>query len=437
MNVVLKLLGWVRRFHQWYWQNVRIPLVIHWTCWRLRPKYRRQEKRVKAAFRNRPLRVIFPISSLAKWKMQAIFDLMRNSKHYEPIVALTVFDLERGLKKEDRISAIATVRNYCTEHQMAYVEAYDIGTGRFLSFKRFNPDIVWYQDPWDIDRRQSPGVTANFALTCYVPYFVQNYGFLLMDCLQLFHRYIWRHFTLNDEWAKIFMAEQDHTSGRVGEVIGLGHPMLDQFNDPVSEDTHEKLIIYAPHFSCGIEERYSTFLEYGEKILLYAQNHPEVKWAFKPHPTLHHTLIEILGHDEQIVDDYYAAWGKIGEVCLGGDYVQLFKRSCALVTDCASFLIEYACTGKPIIRLVSRDPKFPPHPISQKLFNTYYNANDWDEIQEYIDRIVMREDDYKKAERLTQIAQMNLRNNNASASIIKYLNEFFDGCDSCYQSDKY
>lgn len=420
-----KLLSWVRRFHQWYWQKVRVPLVIHWTCWRLRPKYRRQEKRVKAAFRNRPLRVIFPISSLAKWKMQGIFDLMRLSKQYEPIVALTVFDLESDYSKEKRIQAMTAVRAYCTAHQMAYVEAYDGETGNFLSFKRFEPDIVWYQDPWNIDRIQSPEVTADFALTCYVPYFVQNYGFLLMDCLQMFHRYIWQHFTLNDEWAKIFMAEQDRTGGRVGQVVGLGHPMLDQVNDSVFENQQERLIIYAPHFSCGIAECYSTFLEYGEKILVYAQKHPEVKWAFKPHPTLHRVLIEVLGYDEKKINAYYDAWGKIGEVCLDGDYVQLFQRSCALVTDCASFLIEYACTGKPIIRLVSHAPKFPPHPISQKLFNTYYNANSWEEIKEYIDRIIILGDDFRQEERLAQIQRMNLLKKNAAANIIDYLNGCF------------
>ena len=433
----IKNIHWLRRLHQWYWQKIRVPSVIRWMCWRLRKKYRQQEERVRKAFRIRPLRVLFPISSLAKWKMQTIFDLMYRSKLYEPIVALTVFDVEKSLAKNDKKIAIAAVRNYCIERHMAYVETYDVETDSFSSFEQFEPDVVWYQDPWEIDKIQSPERTSDFALTCYVPYFVQNYGYLRMDCLQSFHRYIWRHFTLNDQWAKIFMEEQDRTDGRVGEVVGLGHPMIDLFNSVVSDELHEKLVIYAPHWSCGIGERYSTFLEYGEQILTYAQNHPEVKWAFKPHPTLRRILIDVLGHSENTVDAYYDAWGKIGDVCLDGDYVRLFKRSCALVTDCASFLIEYACTGKPIIRLVSRDPQFPPHPISQGLLNSYYNAHSWADVQEYLDRIVLHGDDFRQQERLSAIGRMNLNEKNAAVSIVDYLNRVFseDGSTDGNQLD--
>ena len=413
-------------FHQWYLQNVRIPVAMRWSSWRLRHKYKHQLKRIRGAFQKRPLRVLFPISSLAKWKMQTIFDLMRHSTHYEPIVALTVFDIESRFDKNEKERAIAAVKAYCIERQMPYVDAYETETGRFLSFKCFEPDIVWYQDPWDIDKCQSPKETANFALTCYVPYFVQNYGYLLMDCLKPFHRHIWRHFTLNAQWAAVFMEEQDRTGKRAGEVVGLGHPMLDQFAHLISQ-SNEKLVIYAPHFSCGIDECYSTFLEYGEKILRYAQKHPEIKWAFKPHPTLRHVLIHILGHSEKEVNAYYSAWEKIGEVYLSGDYVRLFERSYALLTDCASFLIEYACTEKPIIRLVPHAPKFLPHPISRQLFSTYYNANNWCEICEYLDRIVIHGDDFRQEERLAQVKQMNLHKNDAAKSIVSYLSNIFEG----------
>ena len=148
-------------------------------------------------------------------------------------------------------------------------------------------------------------------------------------------------------------------------------------------------------------------------------------------------MIDVLGHSENTVDAYYDAWGKICDVCLDGDYVRLFKRSCALVTDCASFLIEYACTGKPIIRLVSRDPQFPPHPISQGLLNSYYNAHSWADVQEYLDRIVLHGDDFRQQERLSAIGRMNLNEKNAAVSIVDYLNRVFseDGSTDGNQLD--
>lgn len=156
-------------------------------------------------------------------------------------------------------------------------------------------------------------------------------------------------------------------------------------------------------------------------MLDLARKHPELNWAFKPHPTLRHTLLTVCGWAPEVVDSYYRGWEEVGEACYDANYVGLFADSIALITDCDSFLVEYACFGNPIIHLVSPNCKYKPHAISEKLFGTYYQARDWQELEGHFKRVVLGGDDYKRNYRLAAIREMNLMGNNAARSILDYM----------------
>ena len=62
------------------------------------------------------------------------------------------------------------------------------------------------------------------------------------------------------------------------------------------------------------------------------------------------------------VEQYFDEWRAIGSIKEGTSYMELFANSSCLITDCGSFLTEYAFTGKPVIHLVSglaRQPAYP------------------------------------------------------------------------------
>lgn len=353
--------------------------------------------------------------------MQSILDMMIRSEYYEPIIALTMMDIEKNLTRDCQRTLMADFHRHFEPMGVQCVDAFDIKTGDYIPLSAYTPDIVWYQQPWHVHEIQSPVAASKFALTCYVPYFVQNYGGLDMDCLTLFHRELWRHFTLNQQWADVFMREQDATGGRAGEVVGMGHPILDQIAGFVNCKGRREYVIYAPHWSCDTSERFSTFLENGEKMLKLARQHPEIKWVFKPHPSLRDTLINYCNWSCTRVDYYYASWEALGLVCYSGDYAEIFKHSRAMITDCASFLVEYACTGRPLIRLVSPNARYSPHPISAKLFETYYQAHDWNEFMAQFNEVVMGGKDSKRDERLAAVREMRLCDTRAAKNILDYL----------------
>ena len=424
--VPLPALSLSRRSHpliRLYFRVKRWLLTFAWS-WPLRMRYRRQLKRLQTEYGRRPLRVAFLVGTAAKWKMQSLFEALAASPNYAPFLVLTAMDVAVGAEVREEFRRL---REWCTVRQMPVVAAYDPETGVFTPPSAFAPDIVFYQEPWNLSAEQDPRAVSRYALTCYVPYFVQNYGDLGMDCDRPFHRYLWRHFTLNAAWAKVFNEHQG--MARAGQVVGIGHPMLDAWADATMEE-EPHYVIYAPHWSCGVGECYSTFETLGRPMLEFAQRHPEIKWVFKPHPTLRHTLLsEGIWRAEEI-DAYYAAWERMGVACYDGDYMKYFRKSKALVTDCASFLVEFACTGRPIIHLRSPHVRIQPHPIARALFDTYYQAQTIDELTSLLELVVLKGEDPYREKRVQKVGEMSLTGHAAAPAIVQYLDDSFIVRDS-------
>ena len=113
-------------------------------------------------------------------------------------------------------------------------------------------------------------------------------------------------------------------------------------------------------------------------------------------------------------------------MCNSGDYVDLFAKSKTLVTDCASFLIEYFVTGKPVIRLVSTKSNVKATEFSQNIFNTFYNIKNNDELVNVFKNVLEENNDYLKAKRLCALEETGLLNGNAAENIRKDMENFLN-----------
>lgn len=426
----LRNVKWLHRIHLFYWAHIRTAPMLVKLAVITRPilikRYAAQVKRLREKYGKEKINVLFLVTNPSKWKCQTVFEKMIQSGRYKPCIALTAMDIECSLSLEMKKQHFMKTKDYFMARGMDCVFAYDLEKDEHVSLEKFSPDIVWYQVPELGSRILSPEEVSRYALTCYVEYYVPDYGIMQYFGTRL-HRTIWRNFTLNQDWADLIMRYQNRFF-RAGETIGTGHPILDVLN--IRLCVHGKddgLIIYAPHWSCGVGEKYSTFMKNGKKILELARKTPEVKWAFKPHPTLRRTLLDNNLMTERDINDYYASWEKIAETCYDGSYPDLFQRSSALITDCGSFLVEYACTQKPIIHLISSECPYSPVPTSARLFNTYYKARNWKEFVEIFQRVIIRGDDFKKGERQAMVKKMGLCHSNAAKNIVSYLDEAFSG----------
>ena len=107
--------------------------------------------------------------------------------------------------------------------------------------------------------------------------------------------------------------------------------------------------------------------------------------------------------------------------------MDIFLESKVLITDCGSFLVEYFCTGKPIVHLISDKCKVVPPLTSQKIFDTFYKVRNAGEFYNSLDTLLQRNYDYKKDDRLKVLKELNLENCYAAKNIIEDLQTAIEG----------
>lgn len=408
-----------------YWVRVRRTIR----------NYRRCLEKLRAAARKRPIRVVFLVSEIAKWKGQGIFDLMKASDRFEPVIGILELTRFAGLPVDELKRRAAEKVEYFESRGMKTVDLWRYGTKDSLSVREVGADIVFYQQPWDLPKSMRPWNVAKDALTFYFPYSTPNRWLVDLDLGHKLHHYLFGYIVINAELAALYeRLKKDFVGAYVPNLLPFGHPTLDAIEVDETPADLSRPVIYAPHWSIqygGLNPplKYSTFLENGRAILDYAKAHPEIKWAFKPHPDLMATVVRTGAMTQAEIDAYYHAWEEIGEACYTAesDYRKLFARSRALVTDCGSFLTEYGCTGKPVIRLICHNLNVEPHPAVKSLYAQYYNVRTEEELTSVFDEVVRKGNDTKRADRRRELDRANLVGHKVAKRIVDHLENLLWG----------
>ena len=363
--------------------------------------------------------VAFYVYDEAKWKCQALYDLLEKSGQFTPYIFVTKNAAPQNNFNYQTPNDVQKTYDFFKRNNMRVEYAYDIEKQTYTPFKLMNPrpDIIIYQHPWYVETSQGPVVCSEFALTYYVPYFIATTKMFFEFGLR-FHQYVTGHFVLNDS-IKAEFSEKLQNNGK--NLISVGHPQIDEILLDKTPNEN-KYLIYAPHWSvCGDNIRLSTFDWNGKLIQDFAIAHPELNWVFKPHPLLYNYLISSKFMTKSEVDNYFDKWKEIGQICLSGDYIPLFKKSSALITDCGSFLTEYLITQKPCIHLISASAAEFNDNI-KKISHAYYQVNNETELQNSLQSVIIEKKDYKKSERQICLKELGILDKNSSQRIIDEIN---------------
>lgn len=369
--------------------------------------------------KERPFRVAFLCDDGTKWKCQSLFELFRLSRYFEPFILVTKNDAPKNSSKPTDVNDVLAAYDFFNKKCLKTFLAYDVVNNKFIPIENFRPDIIFYQQPWYVHTQQGPVVASKFALTFYVPYFVANVSSEMEYNLR-FHRYIYRHYLLNN-LVKDFYSHKMKNKGNNLKVVG--HPQLDYFLNAEKPQKSMDYVIYAPHWSINYpQENYATFEWNGREILDYAKKHTDLNWVFKPHPLLKHRLVTQNVMTTEEVEKYWKDWGEIATVYEKGDYMHLFSHSKAMITDCGSFLTEFLLTEKPVIRLASKNA-VPYNPSAQKIVESYYCANNLDEMFNLFEDVLIKDFDPMLQKRLEVIEELGLRGNFAAKNILYDIEE--------------
>ena len=226
-------------------------------------------------------------------------------------------------------------------------------------------------------------------------------------------------------------------------LIASGYPKMDPFfeNTTIVDTSHWKLsrkgnphikrLIWAPHWTVphpGRGTRFSTFLDYYQKMLEYVKRHPDIEVVLKPHPLLKRECVKrgLLSQSE--INDYFTAWNNLpnGSVVEDGNYLDLFKSSDAMILDSISFIAEYAYTDKPALFLCKHKDILSTgfDECGQEAVKTLYEAHSWEDVVHFIDEIVIHGNDTLREQRTRFVNDVLKRiDKPACKYIVDYLEE--------------
>lgn len=300
---------------------------------------------------------------------------------------------------------------------------YSYKNGQYIPLEKFEPDIVFYEQPYGLSKIYEPEYVADFALTAYVLYFL-NSVYNKTPCFT-FHQNLWKFFIDNNLNLESY---EKYNKNVIKNSIATGYPKLDVYfeNKDIDEkkywkNPNKKKIVYAPHHSFeknGLN--FATFQYNGKYILEWAKQQPETTWVFKPHPRFKHAVIanNIMNEDE--INNYYDEWAKIGNVYTQGDYFDIFKSSDLMITDCVSFLGEYLPSEKPLIRLINKNST-PLNLLGRNIVDGYYCVENSEQLDKILYELLIKNNDYKKYDRLKNIPLIMDKSEKVSVKIYKYL----------------
>ncbi len=353
------------------------------------------------------LRVCFFVQETQKWNAQSLYDKMAKSNIFEPFILVSPM-LDENSNRNSYKDCIKFFQNNCNCVELGY----DDNIKSYIDIKKFKPDIVFFQQPWQLHNKQNPKHVSKFAFIYYFSYAIcDSPNFIKMNYNNFFVL-LKKYFIFNQ--AEV---EEIKNFYKARNLAIVGHPKLDIYDNYSQNNSPKNTIIFAPHHSLHENSLYySTFDWSGKYMLEWAKSHLEFKYIFKPHPWLKFRLIQTKRMTEEEVENYYQEWAKIGECCDDGDYFDIFMNSRCLITDCGSFLSEYLPTKQPVIHL--RNKKAINYSATNRLImQRYYKAYNAAELEKLLDEVLIQNNDYKKLERLEILETLNIQTN-ASTKII-------------------
>lgn len=378
----------------------------------------RIRKKVK---NNEKIRVLFLVRENSKWSYDELYKMMNKDFNFEPIVAVSLLtSVVEGIDKTR--NDIEESAKFFEDAGCKVVKAFERKSNSFINLKEFSPDIVFYDQDWELPYIHLPQFVSAFALTFY-----SNYSFGLVDDLgykKNFHRCLYRYFVEHPQNITRFENRQE---GNSKNCLSFGYSKMDVYlqdkkidpNDYWKEPEKIKMI-YAPHHSFERQGlNFATFAENGKFILELAKKYPETTWVFKPHPRFKQALIVNNIMEKTEIEQYFKEWENIGKVYTQGNYFDIFRTSDGMISDCLSFKAEYLPTNKPLI-CPTNSKAFRYNEIGEKLSAVTYCTNSNKELEETFKSVIINKNDPQKVKR-EEILPEFLGSTTTSKKIMEFL----------------
>lgn len=389
------------------------------------PKIKKfQRKKLNQIKNKKSANVLFIASSLSMWKYEGIFKRLIEDNRFK--VTVLIFPFPHYSKASQEDSAIQLNQYFSKFQNFKLLNIFQKNNDIENILSIDSIDIIFYTHPYQNTYNNHLDYNFNLdKLICYTPYGIG----VCQDGITynaLFHNYAWKIFTSTKMHYEISY-KYAHNRGENIVVIGNDNLKLRKSKSK-SEFRNFKTLIWAPHFSIrqGLTFNHNSFINlYDFMINLPLMYKGQIKIIFKPHPNLKTLLYENPDWGKDRTDSYYKKW-EIGEFTKleEGDYRNAFLESDGMIHDSISFIGDYMYTGNPAL-YITNDKNFTAkecNDFGKKCLDLHYIGLSQKDILNFIDNVILKEDDPLKSNREAFISEVLNINSKKTPGDLAYEN---------------
>lgn len=311
---------------------------------------------------RKPLKIAFIAHEFWLWpSFQSIWESC--PKDAEKTIVVDIHESESQLSDEELMPYVEPYRQ--AGYSVRTVNDYDPALEQ--------PDIVFYMKPHCGFRGCSEKFYINdmekvtpFTVFVSCCLDVQG-GELLQEYFygEPFFYHVWRIIGYS-RYYRDKMIERGYCNAE--NVVLIGHPKFDVSFTLGNQKNyvhkswqkkidHRKVVLWNSHFTIEPGLGVGTFLRWYKTIFGYFSNHDDIVLLWRPHPTFWQRIEELPDLEKNSIKSLIDQERNQPNVIVddSGDYRYAFCMSDALISDAATFLVEYAALARPILYTVKPD----------------------------------------------------------------------------------
>ena len=356
-------------------------------------KYNDLIKKIKL---KKEISILFLTNHISQWKYQSLHKTFSLNTRYKCSVVLVP---DENYEKNFNQSYEFNKKEF-QNLDIDLVSSYDFDLNNWIDLNvKYKPDIVFFPRALNKSKNKYSIHTFHKSLNCYVPYSLHIDNNDEIQCATYFHQLLWKQFLPFKDNMEI--AKKNYNAKN---VLITDYPGCDEFKiikqrKSIWKNDNYKKVIWAPHHTIEFYNKknyFSTFLEINQKMIdLSIKYRDTIDFCFKPHPGLKEKLLLNNKWGKEKTLNYFNFWKNSSNTILSeSNYQNLFIESDALILDSISFTAEYLYLNKPLCFLSKSNFDYDTslNIIGIKIFNEIKKAYNIDEIIQFLENSVLRND---------------------------------------------
>ena len=318
-----------------------------------------QERRIKRG--EGPVRVGFLCQYVPGWtKVAPIYEKMVADSRFDP--CLICVPSEQVMGKDSFATCPENdTYDYFAAKGYPAINAL-VGADQWLDLKTLDLAYIFYPRPYNnlLPQPYRAQTVSCYSKICLVMYGI---GFSRED-LQIalnrdFMSHVYAYFAETDCAGK-----QNIENNRLLHALGaqktlcLGYPVLNGLLSKEGKESpswafsrNDFRVLWTPRWTTDTKVGGTNFFALYEKLMTYAEEHPDIDFLHRPHPLAFKHFLETGEMSQAQVEAYQQQCGAMPNVSLDAqrEYEATFWGSSVLVSDISGIMFEYFVTGKPLI----------------------------------------------------------------------------------------